>query len=287
MKQRLIVGFVLLALTLYAGATLAFSDGSFISEKTGAPGEDNCSTCHGNLNSGSGSIEFTAPDGYTPGATYDFSLVVEQSGQRRWGFQLTALDASDEPAGDFTVSDVARIQETQGSNGRVYLTHTPFGTDAGTLNMCTGWSFKWTAPSSNVGDITFYIAGLAANNDDDTEGDFTYTTIKVLSPATPVSEGGSPALPVHPSLSQNFPNPFNPETTIEYDLPRSEQVSVEIFNIRGQRVAVLQQGYLSAGHHLVSWNGVDQHGVQVASGIYMYRLRAGDYVETKRMTLLK
>lgn len=285
--QRLIVGFVLLALTLYAGVTLAFSEGSFISEKTGAPGEDDCSTCHGNLNTGSGSIAFTSPDGYTASATYDFSLVVGQSGQKRWGFQLTALDASDEPAGDFTISDFARIQETQGSSGRFYLTHTPFGTDAGTLNMCTGWSFKWTAPSSNVGDITFHIACIAANNDDDTEGDFTYTTTKVLSPATPVSEDGLPALPLDPSLSQNFPNPFNPETTVEYDLPRSGEVSMEIFNIRGQKVAVLQQGHVSAGHHLVSWNGVDQQGVQVASGIYFYRLRAGDYVETRRMTLLK
>jgi hypothetical protein len=125
--------------------------------------------------------------------------VVEQTGQKRWGFQLTALDASDEPAGDFMISDAARIQETQGSNGRVYLTHTPFGTDAGTLNMCTGWGFKWTAPSNNVGDVTFYIACLAANDDGDTEGDFTYTTTEVLSPSTPVAEDGSTSLPVQRS----------------------------------------------------------------------------------------
>lgn len=88
-------------------------------------------------------------------------------------------------------------------------------------------------------------------------------------------------------LHQNYPNPFNPNTTIEFSIPRDEHVQIVIFNIIGERVITLMSDYLAAGHHQVSWNGIDLYGRSVASGIYLYSLEAGSGVWTRKMTLLK
>ncbi|MFC1475824.1 T9SS type A sorting domain-containing protein [Candidatus Zixiibacteriota bacterium] len=99
----------------------------------------------------------------------------------------------------------------------------------------------------------------------------------------------SPAAPVPkaPSLAQNYPNPFNASTVVEFALPRPTQVSLEVFNILGRRVAVLVDEERGAGRHLISWDGKDNNGKSMASGLYFYRLRAGSYSQTKRMVLLK
>lgn len=83
------------------------------------------------------------------------------------------------------------------------------------------------------------------------------------------------------SLAQNYPNPFNPSTTISYSLPKAANVSLRIFNALGQAVATLVDAKREAGYHQVQWNA------NVPSGIYFYRLQAGEYVETKKMILLR
>ncbi len=88
-------------------------------------------------------------------------------------------------------------------------------------------------------------------------------------------------------LKQNFPNPFNPETTIEYDLPRAEQVSLEIYDLLGKSIAVLVQKKQAAGRHRVLWKGRLTSGLAAPSGIYVCKLRAGDFVAVKKMLLLR
>jgi len=95
------------------------------------------------------------------------------------------------------------------------------------------------------------------------------------------------ALPTHFELAQNFPNPFNPSTEVHFALPHSCQVSLEIFNIAGQKVTTLVNQPLDAGYHSVVWNGCESSGNQVASGIYFYRLKTDDFQQTKKMMLLK
>jgi len=83
-------------------------------------------------------------------------------------------------------------------------------------------------------------------------------------------------------LSQNYPNPFNPTTKIEFNLPTASDVTLEVYNVLGQRVITLVEGPQAAGLHSVTWNSVDQSGHTVSSGIYFYRLIAGDRVESRK-----
>jgi len=90
------------------------------------------------------------------------------------------------------------------------------------------------------------------------------------------------------ALYNNFPNPFNPQTTIRYDIPHSSHVELKIFNIQGQLVHTLVNQIKPAGNYQTIWDGKDAEGVLQASGIYFYRLKVGDrFVGTKRMVLLK
>jgi len=105
---------------------------------------------------------------------------------------------------------------------------------------------------------------------------------------TDVAETDDDILPGKFELNQNYPNPFNPFTQISFDLPRAAEVSLEIFNILGQRVEVLIDGIsMPAGEHTVQWNGRTQNDITAASGIYFYRLKAGDAIETRKMIMLK
>ena len=83
-------------------------------------------------------------------------------------------------------------------------------------------------------------------------------------------------------LKQNYPNPFNPVTTIEYFLPRSSEVLLTVYNLRGEEVARLLKGTMPTGNHRVIWDASN-----VSSSIYFYRLQAGDFVQTRKMVLLK
>ena len=83
-------------------------------------------------------------------------------------------------------------------------------------------------------------------------------------------------------LSQNYPNPFNPSTTIAFDLPKSSDVTLKIFNILGEEVTILVSNRLSAGSYSYEWDASN-----LASGVYLYRLQAGDYVKTRKMVLMR
>ncbi len=88
-------------------------------------------------------------------------------------------------------------------------------------------------------------------------------------------------------LHSNYPNPFNPSTTIRYELKQSSKVSLKIYNILGQEVRTLVNAQKSSGMHSVEWDGKNSHGQRVTSGVYFYRLEAGDFVKTRKMVLVK
>jgi hypothetical protein len=94
-------------------------------------------------------------------------------------------------------------------------------------------------------------------------------------------------LPTAFALHANAPNPFNPETVIRFDLPRDSGVQLEIYDVLGRKVRTLIQKDLPAGVHQAVWAGRDGRGRQVGSGVYFYRLKAGAYIQTRRMILLE
>ncbi len=89
------------------------------------------------------------------------------------------------------------------------------------------------------------------------------------------------------TLSQNYPNPFNLNTAISFSLPAPSEVNLTVYNIMGQKVKTLAQGWFEAGSHTVTWDGTNESGSVVASGIYFYNLNAGNQIVTKKMSLLK
>jgi len=95
------------------------------------------------------------------------------------------------------------------------------------------------------------------------------------------------AVPDQYFLSQNFPNPFNPSTTIQFGLEASGYTTITIYNLIGQPVADALDEYRDAGLHQVYWDGIDNSGTQVPSGIYFYRLQSGEFKQTRKMVLLK
>ncbi len=112
-------------------------------------------------------------------------------------------------------------------------------------------------------------------------------SIAVYDPAFSVLKAEDANLPEQLDVSPNFPNPFNPSTTIEFRLRDIQKVSLEILDIKGSLIRELVNGVLSAGSHRISWDGRNSAGKTVASGIYFYRIRASQHVKTGKMNLIR
>jgi len=97
----------------------------------------------------------------------------------------------------------------------------------------------------------------------------------------------SSTLPTRFELSQNYPNPFNPTTTITLSLPQESKVSLEVYDITGRKVRTLLKEALPAGVHKISWDGRNENGEAVGSGVYIYRVVAGAFKESRKMALLR
>ena len=114
---------------------------------------------------------------------------------------------------------------------------------------------------------------------------FMVDNVRVLGDEVSSDDPGIPVLTT--ALHPNYPNPFNPETTISYSLERSGNVKIEVYNVKGQLVRTLINEAQNAGKHSAVWNGKDDHNRSVASGIYYYKLTAGSFTSTKKMVLMK
>jgi hypothetical protein len=89
------------------------------------------------------------------------------------------------------------------------------------------------------------------------------------------------------ALEQNFPNPFNPSTTIRYELPEDGLVNVTIYDMMGRQVSTLVSSQQAAGYKSIQWNATNDFGKPVSAGVYLYKIQAGEFVQTKKMVLLK
>jgi uncharacterized protein (TIGR03437 family) len=178
---------------------------------SGVPEEDSCTDCHTGP-AGSGNVTVTFPGGltYTPGAKQHLVVNIADAAQQRWGFQLTARQANSAStqAGTFTpgADGYTQLVCTQTNfrsqafgnacvtNGMAleYIEHTQIGTRLGTTGGAA-FEFDWTPPAGNAGNLTVYVAALAANGDNTSHGDHTYTARYTLAPASAVP-APSPAI---------------------------------------------------------------------------------------------
>ncbi|NIR52987.1 choice-of-anchor D domain-containing protein [candidate division KSB1 bacterium] len=156
-----------------------------------------------------------------------------------------------------------------------------------TVNPPSGyWILVLDAPSSiNVGETGGMVAGKANAVASSYQG-----TFGKLPPGPPTFEPeASPtaSIPEGYDLAQNYPNPFNPETVIEFRLPEASKVTLKIYTVLGQEVRTLVDDERASGIYRIRWDGTDDFGQGLASGVYLYRIQAGQFVQSRRLTLVK
>ena len=151
----------------------------------------------------------------------------------------------------------------------------------GETNSDASGNFSWT------GTITGQFTNVTAIAIDDSGNTSAFSQVAVITNVEKLEDSN---IPETFSLSQNYPNPFNPETTIRFEIPfmeKSVKVELCLYNLQGHLIRTLINDERSPGAYQVRWDGLDDGGNIVATGIYLYRIRAGEFAATKKMILMK
>jgi hypothetical protein len=238
----------------------------------------------------------TVPSDPTPaqGATITVDINIDVSGtdpakllgsftgSLKWDRELIQYVGYDGVKAPFT--GVVNVMNA-GAIGAILFNGANAAGAAGKSNVLTV-TFTATSPNGlNVALDLEFTAMLAAL-------DFTdlmpLLTVNDGSITTAIAGGNQDAaLPKDFALGQNFPNPFNPETEISYELPRQSQVVLTVFNLIGQKVNTLVNSKAMPGRHTIRWHGTDDAGRRLSSGVYLYRLEAEDRIFVRKMVLLQ
>jgi len=131
--------------------------------------------------------------------------------------------------------------------------------------------------------LQLHIAGIG--NDQNWLRPSTWGYLEIFSP-TGVDEK-EVAVPLKTELYANYPNPFNPATNIKFDLKKNAHVSLVVYNMLGQQIKTLVNSPKLSGHHAIHWDGTNDQGAKVTSGIYFYQFKADGYTKTNKMILMK
>jgi hypothetical protein len=165
-----------------------------------------------------------------------------------------------------------------------------FGTgvsnDAGTFKTAMlPFMLTWIVDSLAVDDSTYtYVVGEDVTNLTQNILNFFGTSQGELADTKVEKRDG---LPRDYSISQNYPNPFNPETSISFTLPNDMNVELDIYNAVGQKIKTLVNTRISSGSHVAVWDGRNNLGQKVSTGVYFYKISAGDFSQTKKMVMIK
>jgi hypothetical protein len=177
------------------------------------------------------------------------------------------------------------------NDGYVYY-HENFGTDA-SPSFASGSGIRLKTRGGSYLKV-FYGAHIDAadwnadGNIDILVGDYYgYNMVFINTKTGSNIKNPTQKKPVDCSLSQNYPNPFNPETEIRFKLTESQHVQLQIFNTLGREIRTFIQSKFSAGEHSIYWGGTDNNGNPVPSGIYLYQLKVDNFVQSKKMSLLR
>jgi len=243
----------------------------------GAPGENNCTACHaGTVQAGAGFNILSWGAGitqYTPGQTYNVQLSMEDASNKN-GFQLVPLKASDNSAaGTVVVTDATRTQIIPGAAGKQYLGHRTAGTSVST------WSFDWTAPSTDVGNVVFYVATNKTNSNNQTSGDLIRLSQHVFE-----GSGGSASLTAYQQIQNSLRMGLNDASgslEIFFELNEKEPLYINVVNLQGQSVLSSELGS--------SYPGENQKTVKLpqglSSGLYVVNFFIGNKAYSEKVML--
>jgi hypothetical protein len=267
MKNTLIVVSIIVSISML----MAFSEGVSIHNKAGAPagtcgdpagGGVTCKSCHAgtNLPPIKGVITSTIPaGGYTAGNTYTVTAKFVRAGHSAFGFQISPQDSS---TGIF-LGTLANISGTQLDNTGKYITHLSSSTSGSGSKT---WSFKWTAPATGKGPVTFYGAFNATNNNGTQSGDSIFTSTYVVSENTTSVQD----MEKNNVAVSAFPNPTMGKLNVRFYLPEICSVEIQLFDVSGKQLHTLlakseKHGEISESFNLFSF----------PAGIYFIRLNIG------------
>ncbi len=199
-----------------------------------------------------------------------------------------AEGASYEPNG--TVTHTETNGPDHGYSLEVVIHTDLFGYSAGDTVMLSAviWDLDYSSADAFQNGVSDYAPNWWGTQwvDPNFEKYYMYRGV-VLSNETDIADPQGNALPGRYVLYQNYPNPFNPTTAIAFDLPKRTQVTVEIFDVLGQKIATLFSGAKAAGHHTLHWNGKNFRGNVVGSGLYFCKLSTPEFSQMKKMILMK
>jgi len=255
----------LVALLACCALALAYSSGP-PNGMTGRPGEGTCLACHSGSSGSPDSSNLLGfgPAGYEPDSLYVLTLTVSHAGQRCWGFELTAVDAANGPAGQLAVLDPVNTQyDTSQVGGFQYVKQTSAGTFPGQVGQAS-WTIGWRAPAAASGAVTFYWCVNAANNNNSASGDTIIRDSLVVGEAAGVG-----AEPRCGRFAWHNANPSRSTVVIRYQ-GRAEK-PVRIYSAGGRLVRRLQpqpEGEMLS----LRWDGRDESGTPVPEATYFVRL---------------
>jgi len=141
--------------------------------------------------------------------------------------------------------------------------------------------------SSSSGQLVFTVGQPLVGSTQGLSAGFWQGAGRAARPTAVEEDPADTTIPQAFHLNQNYPNPFNPTTTISYGLAEPSTVLLEMFNVLGQKIRTLVTAHQTAGTYSIQWDACTDDGLPVSSGIYIYRLQAGDFVQVRQMLLLK
>lgn len=242
---------------------------------TGAPGEGDCTGCHGgtaNSNT-NGNVKISIKDNpteYVPGKMYEVTVTTSFPGRSKLGFGFAARKEG------ITFIPVGQLESAQNSGVRAtdYATHTE---TSNTGNGSKTWTFNWQAPSSNEGKITLYAAGVAGNQSNSTQGDFVYTTSVVLN-----QQGSTGLLSAETKLDAKiFPSIQTSFFELELYAKQSGNLHVGLYALNGQLVEELTHEHVQAGKVGMRLAYTKQH----KAGIYVIKTSLEQQVAYQKVIL--
>ncbi|HBC45557.1 MAG TPA: hypothetical protein DCZ43_00780 [candidate division Zixibacteria bacterium] len=270
MKSLFTASVILVSMMLFANGVWAHASYTGYS---GAPGRQACSiSCHHTRDFAPTVAVTGFPQSYVPGQQYSIA-VAHNGGTTIKQFNCSIrVGTGSTNAGTIVSSTGTSTYNTTGETNGVHFS-------AADQNSAT---FLWTAPASGTGPVRLYWAGLQG----------TYSTgadTQIVLISTEVTSGvdDNTALPNNMSLAQNYPNPFNAETIIKFNLAQPGYVELSICNLLGQEIYNWSSDFDKAGSVSVLWNGKNNSGFDMPSGVYFYQLRTSDGKLTRQMTLLR